>query len=113
MRDLFAERASPIEVVCRVNAGPLGAGSWYQDSEEGGWRIVSEGCHFVDLIQFICGCPPVRVYVAALCRILDPRAGDAPSSGANQQTHTPRHGSRARPVASDRGGGADRLFTTY
>ncbi len=62
VRDFFKARTSPIEVICRVNAGELKADSWYQDPEEGGWRIVSEGCHFVDLIQFICGCSPVRVY---------------------------------------------------
>jgi len=62
VRDLFAERASPIEVICRVNAGKLEADSWYQDPEEGGWRIISEGCHFVDLIQFICGCRPVQAF---------------------------------------------------
>jgi predicted dehydrogenase/threonine dehydrogenase-like Zn-dependent dehydrogenase len=61
VRDHFASRSSPIEVVCRVNAGEIKADSWYQDPEEGGWRIISEGCHFVDLIQFICGSPPVRV----------------------------------------------------
>lgn len=61
VRDFFANRAGPIEVICRVNAGALKGGSWYKDDEEGGWRIVSEGCHFVDLISFICGCPPVRV----------------------------------------------------
>jgi len=64
VRDHFAGRSSPIEVVCRVNAGEIKSDSWYQDPEEGGWRIISEGCHFVDLIQFICGCPPVEVYAA-------------------------------------------------
>ena len=62
VRNFFDGRAGPIAVVCRVNAGPIPANSWYQDAEESGWRIVSEGCHFVDLIQFICGCRPVRVF---------------------------------------------------
>lgn len=62
VRDFFAQRTGPIEVLCRVNAGAIAGNSWYQDEEEGGWRIVSEGCHFVDLIQFICGCPPVEVF---------------------------------------------------
>ncbi len=61
VRDFFATRAGPIEIVCRVNAGVIGSDSWYQDPEEGGWRIVSEGCHFVDLIQFICGSRPESV----------------------------------------------------
>jgi predicted dehydrogenase/threonine dehydrogenase-like Zn-dependent dehydrogenase len=62
VRDFFTQRSSPIEVVCRVNAGALKEDSWYQDAEEGGWRIISEGCHFVDLIQFICGCPVKEVF---------------------------------------------------
>jgi len=62
MRDHFSGHAGPIEVICRVNAGTLGRDSWYQDSEEGGWRIVSEGCHFVDLIQYICGVPVSEVF---------------------------------------------------
>ncbi len=66
IRDFFLERSGPIEVLCRVNAGALGNRSWYQDPDEGGWRIVSEGCHFVDLIQFICGCSPVRVHAETI-----------------------------------------------
>jgi predicted dehydrogenase/threonine dehydrogenase-like Zn-dependent dehydrogenase len=62
VRDHFAGRESPLVVTCRVNAGSLKADSWYQDSEEGGWRIVSEGCHFIDLIQYFCGAVPVRVH---------------------------------------------------
>jgi len=61
VRDFFTPHTGPLAVVCRVNAGPLKADSWYQDAEEGGWRIVSEGCHFVDLIQFLAGSPPVQV----------------------------------------------------
>jgi polar amino acid transport system substrate-binding protein len=62
VRNFFAGRTSPIEMVCRVNAGALKADSWYQDPEEGGWRIISEGCHFVDLISFLCGSRPIRVF---------------------------------------------------
>ncbi len=62
VRDFFKKRGSPIEVICRVNAGRIKTDSWYQDAEEGGWRIISEGCHFVDLIQFLCGSVPVRVF---------------------------------------------------
>jgi polar amino acid transport system substrate-binding protein len=61
VRDFFAGRFTPLEILCRVNAGALDSSSWYLDPDEGGWRIISEGCHFVDLIQFICGCPPVEV----------------------------------------------------
>ncbi len=53
VRDHFRGRSSPVEVICRVNAGQIAKDSWYEDGEEGGWRIVSEGCHFIDLIQFL------------------------------------------------------------
>ncbi|HPF37072.1 MAG TPA: bi-domain-containing oxidoreductase [Phycisphaerae bacterium] len=62
VRDEFAGARSPIEIVCRVNAGEIKADSWYQDADEGGWRIVSEGCHWVDLIQFIAGATVERAY---------------------------------------------------
>jgi len=55
VRQHFAGHQSPIEIICRVNAGALGKDSWYQDPDEGGWRIISEGCHFIDLIQYLCG----------------------------------------------------------
>lgn len=62
VREEFAGSGSPIEIVCRVNAGEIKADSWYQDADEGGWRIVSEGCHWVDLIQFIAGSTVERAY---------------------------------------------------
>ncbi|MBX3394882.1 MAG: bi-domain-containing oxidoreductase [Phycisphaerae bacterium] len=62
VKNHFAGRNTPLEIVCRVNAGKVGGESWYEDPEQGGWRIISEGCHFVDLIQYICGCQPVRVF---------------------------------------------------
>lgn len=62
VRDEFAGAQSPIEIVCRVSAGEIKADSWYQDADEGGWRIVSEGCHWVDLIQFIAGSTVERAY---------------------------------------------------
>ncbi|MBK8270985.1 MAG: bi-domain-containing oxidoreductase [Planctomycetes bacterium] len=62
VRSFFAERTAPLNIVCRVNAGAIEGHSWYQDAEQGGWRIISEGCHFVDLIQYFSGCSPVRVH---------------------------------------------------
>ncbi len=66
VRQHFVGRQSPIEVVCRVNAGALGKDSWYQDPDEGGWRIVSEGCHFIDLIQYLCGSYTREVFASRI-----------------------------------------------
>ena len=53
LRDFFPQQNGPVEIICRVNAGAIEKDSWYQDAEEGGWRIVSEGCHFIDLISYL------------------------------------------------------------
>lgn len=60
----FFSGSGPVQALCRVNAGPLGQDSWYADAEQGGWRIVSEGCHFVDLLQYVCGGEVARVHAA-------------------------------------------------
>jgi predicted dehydrogenase/threonine dehydrogenase-like Zn-dependent dehydrogenase len=61
----FADRAEPLMVLVRVNAGFLPREHWTQDYVEGGGRILGEGCHFVDLMQFLVGAWPTEV--AARC----------------------------------------------
>jgi predicted dehydrogenase len=39
----------------RVNAGPLPGDHWLHDPEEGGGRLLGEGCHFVDLLSTLVG----------------------------------------------------------
>ena len=61
VRNFFAADGGALEMMCRVNAGPIPADSWYQDPEEGGWRIVSEGCHWIDLMSYVCRSHPSSV----------------------------------------------------
>lgn len=49
----------------RVNAGFILPDHWYQQPENGG-RIIGEGCHFVDTLQFLTGSHPLSVYAAAV-----------------------------------------------
>jgi predicted dehydrogenase len=49
----------------RVNAGPLPADHWLHDAEEGGGRLLGEGCHFVDLLCHLAGAPAVSVHAVA------------------------------------------------
>jgi predicted dehydrogenase len=49
----------------RVNAGPLPRDHWLNDAEEGGGRLIGEGCHFVDLLTYIAGAPATMVYAVA------------------------------------------------
>ncbi|HVG30788.1 MAG TPA: bi-domain-containing oxidoreductase [Pyrinomonadaceae bacterium] len=65
-RDFFADRREPLSILYRVNAGRIPRGHWAHDPREGGGRIRSEVCHFVDLCQFWAGSPPARVHAEAV-----------------------------------------------
>jgi predicted dehydrogenase len=52
----------------RVNAGSLPPGHWVNDPDQGGGRIIGELCHFVDLLIFVTGSIPVKVYARPLRR---------------------------------------------
>jgi predicted dehydrogenase len=53
VRSLFDSVETPLTLVYRVNAGRLAEDSWVADPIEGGGRILSEACHFVDLCTFL------------------------------------------------------------
>jgi predicted dehydrogenase/threonine dehydrogenase-like Zn-dependent dehydrogenase len=57
--------AGPFTMHYRVNAGPLPKDHWINDAEQGGGRILSEVCHFVDFLSFICGSSPAAVQALA------------------------------------------------
>lgn len=65
-REFFADRAEPLVINYRVNAGSITLTHWTQDPAVGGGRIIGEGCHFIDLCTFIAGKLPTRVMVNAL-----------------------------------------------
>jgi len=56
IKALLASVHDPKNFILIINAGTLPANHWTQSGEEGG-RIIGEGCHFVDLLRFLCGYP--------------------------------------------------------
>ncbi|MCQ3935581.1 MAG: hypothetical protein DPW18_00905 [Chloroflexi bacterium] len=50
----------------RVNAGYIPSNHWTQDPAVGGGRIIGEACHFIDVLTFLVGAPPVSVSAHAL-----------------------------------------------
>lgn len=58
--------SGPMSMIYRINAGAIPAGSWVQDRDIGGGRIIGEVCHFVDYLTFINGSLPESVYATAL-----------------------------------------------
>jgi predicted dehydrogenase/threonine dehydrogenase-like Zn-dependent dehydrogenase len=59
-------RNEPVAVHYRVNAGLLPLTHWLHDPEQGGGRIIGEGCHFVDFLTFLVGTAPISVSAQAL-----------------------------------------------
>ncbi|HVO59504.1 MAG TPA: bi-domain-containing oxidoreductase [Terriglobales bacterium] len=66
LRSFFSEVQEPLILDYRVNAGALPQDHWVNDPEQGGGRTLGELCHFVDLLIFLTGSVPVRVYARAL-----------------------------------------------
>ena len=61
LRDHVRAAEAPIELLYRVNAGSLAPDHWLIDPEDGGGRLVGEGCHFVDFACWVVGAVPVSV----------------------------------------------------
>jgi len=66
LKERFRGTTEPLAVHCTVNAGFVPPDHWVHDPEQGGGRIIGEVCHFVDLIQYLTGSVPVRVYAETL-----------------------------------------------
>ncbi|MDQ2730120.1 MAG: bi-domain-containing oxidoreductase [Armatimonadota bacterium] len=66
MKRFLDDRRRPVVAGYRVNAGAIPLDHWTQDPVVGGGRIIGEGCHFVDLLQFLLGAPPVTVSCHAI-----------------------------------------------
>jgi len=77
--------AGPAMIVCRVNAGPLPPDHWADDPDQGGGRLIGEGCHFFDLVQFLAGSRPVSVYATAVAGPRSARTNDNVTATINFQ----------------------------
>lgn len=65
IKEFFGVVTEPFVINYRVNAGYFPPDNWYQDPDQG-YRIVSEGCHFIDVMQFITGSKPVKVFAQTI-----------------------------------------------
>lgn len=61
LREHISVGGHPRQVVIRVNAGRLPDEHWTNDPQEGGGRLLGEGCHFVDLACWLVGAVPTTV----------------------------------------------------
>jgi predicted dehydrogenase/threonine dehydrogenase-like Zn-dependent dehydrogenase len=66
LQKFLQNRSEPMSVYYRVNAGFLPVSHWLHDPQQGGGRIIGEGCHFIDYLTWLIGQPPVSVQAVAL-----------------------------------------------
>ncbi len=59
-------RTEPLHATYRINAGYLPPEHWTHDPEQGGGRIIGEGCHFVDFLTQLVGARPREVRAVGL-----------------------------------------------
>lgn len=56
----------PRAIHIKVNAGKLPPEHWVHDPEQGGGRLVGEGCHFIHLACFLANSSPLEVMAAGM-----------------------------------------------
>jgi polar amino acid transport system substrate-binding protein len=66
IREYIKDANYPFSMHYRINAGFIPSGTWIQDAESGGGRIIGEICHFVDLLTFLTGSKPTKVSAECL-----------------------------------------------
>jgi len=66
MKQFLDERKEPLIAHYRVNAGYIPLNHWTHDPEQGGGRLIGEGCHFIDFITYLVGAAPSNVTVRGL-----------------------------------------------
>jgi predicted dehydrogenase/threonine dehydrogenase-like Zn-dependent dehydrogenase len=66
MKAFLDGRQEPLLAHYRVNAGYLPPEHWLHDLEQGGGRIIGEGCHFVDFLTWLVGDSPAAVTARGL-----------------------------------------------
>lgn len=65
----------PLSMIYRVNAGSLGAESWYTSVRQGGGRFIGEGGHFLDLMCHVAG-----AQIAEISTLAPAEASESPKS---------------------------------
>ncbi len=64
IKSVFQDMSEPLVINYRVNAGFIPLDHWTQDPAQGG-RIIGEGCHFIDIFDYLTDAQPVSIFASA------------------------------------------------
>lgn len=65
IKEFFSKNNDPFIINYRVHAGFIAKSHWIQHPDQGG-RIIGEGCHFIDTMQYITGSRPINVFANSI-----------------------------------------------
>lgn len=68
-KDFIKKSAEPKFIHYRVNAGFIPSNHWVHDPNQGGGRIIGEGCHFIDLCIYLADSKPLSIQTIGLPNI--------------------------------------------
>lgn len=74
-KKFLSNKIQPCVATYRINAGFVPKEHWTQDPVEGGGRIIGEVCHFVDLLSYLIGSLPIKVYADIITSTRDDMMG--------------------------------------
>lgn len=66
VKSFYGKINEPIFASYRINASYLPPDHWLHDLDQGGGRLVGEGCHFIDFLCYLIGGIPSRVRAVSL-----------------------------------------------
>ena len=75
LREAFGS-AGALQMIYRVNSGNIPTSTWLHEEDEGGGMLIGEMCHFVDVMQYLCGQFPAKVYAQSL-KVKSEKVSDA------------------------------------
>jgi len=55
-----------LQMIYRVNSGQIPTSTWLHEPDQGAGMLIGEMSHFVDVMQFLCGERPTRVFASSL-----------------------------------------------
>jgi len=66
IREDLKALSGPVIMNFRINSGSIPGEHWSQNPDIGGGRIIGEVCHFIDLMLYLTGSKPKRVFASSI-----------------------------------------------
>jgi predicted dehydrogenase/threonine dehydrogenase-like Zn-dependent dehydrogenase len=71
-REFTSVSTDQLTAIYRVSAGHIDPQHWVHDLQQGGGRLIGEGCHFLDTLSFLADSPIARVHVSGFGALAQP-----------------------------------------